>query len=46
MHGARHDGSQLKEVVMTNKTASDVWADTTYRRISIYVVLFTSPPSD
>lgn len=30
-HGARHDGSQLKEVVTTNNTASDVWADTAYR---------------
>jgi transposase, IS5 family len=30
-HGARHDGSQLREVVTTNKTASDVWADTAYR---------------
>ena len=30
-HGARHDGSQLREVVTTNNTASDVWADTAYR---------------
>ena len=30
-HGARHDGSQLSEVVMTNNTASDVWVDTAYR---------------
>ena len=30
-HGARHDGSQLSEVVTTNNTASDVWADTAYR---------------
>jgi IS5 family transposase len=30
-HGARHDGSQLREVVTTNNTASDVWADTTSR---------------
>ena len=30
-HGARHDGSQLCEVVTTNNTASDVWADTAYR---------------
>lgn len=30
-HGARHDGSQLREVVTRNNTASDVWADTAYR---------------
>jgi len=30
-HGARHDGSQLREVVTTDNTASDVWADTAYR---------------
>jgi transposase, IS5 family len=30
-HGARHDGSELREVVTTNNTASDVWADTAYR---------------
>jgi transposase, IS5 family len=30
-HGARHDGSQLREVVTTANTASDVWADTAYR---------------
>ena len=30
-HGARHDGSQLCEVVTINNTASDVWADTAYR---------------
>jgi transposase, IS5 family len=30
-HGARHDGSQLREVVTTNNTASDVWAETGYR---------------
>lgn len=30
-HGARHDGSQLREVVTTNNTASHVWADTAYR---------------
>ena len=27
-HGASHDGSQLREVVTTNISASDVWADT------------------
>jgi IS5 family transposase len=26
-HGARHDGSQLREVVTRNNTASDVWPD-------------------
>jgi transposase, IS5 family len=30
-HGARHDGSQLRDVVTTNNTAPDVWADTAYR---------------
>ena len=30
-HGARHDGSQLREVVTSDNTASDVWADTAYR---------------
>ena len=30
-HGARHDRSQLREVVTTNNTSSDVWADTAYR---------------
>ena len=30
-HGARHDGSQLREVVTRNNTVSDVWADTAYR---------------
>jgi IS5 family transposase len=30
-HGARHDGSQLRGVVTTDNTASDVWADTAYR---------------
>jgi transposase, IS5 family len=30
-HGARHDGSQLREVVTKDNTASDVWADTAYR---------------
>jgi transposase, IS5 family len=30
-HGAWHDGSQLREMVTTNNTASDVWADTAYR---------------
>ena len=30
-HGARYDGSQLREVVTTDNTASDVWADTAYR---------------
>ncbi|MBJ7525702.1 MAG: IS5 family transposase [Sphingomonadaceae bacterium] len=30
-HGARHDGSQLREVVTTNNTASDVWGDTAYQ---------------
>ena len=30
-HGARQDGSQLREVVTTNNTASDMWADTAYR---------------
>ncbi len=30
-YGARHDGSQLREVVTTDNTASDVWADTAYR---------------
>lgn len=30
-HGARHDGSQLREVVTTNNTASDLWTDTAYR---------------
>jgi IS5 family transposase len=28
---ARHNGSQLREVVTTDNTASDVWADTAYR---------------
>jgi transposase, IS5 family len=28
---ARHDGSQLREVVTTDITASDVWADIAYR---------------
>ncbi|MDX9861220.1 MAG: IS5 family transposase [Rhodospirillales bacterium] len=28
---ARHDGALLREVVTTNNTASDVWADTAYR---------------
>jgi IS5 family transposase len=31
IHGARHDGSQLREIVTTNNTASDVRADTAYR---------------
>ncbi len=31
-HGARHDGSQLREVVTTNNTASAVWADTDEQR--------------
>ena len=31
IHGARNDGSQLREVVTTDNTASDVWADTAYR---------------
>ena len=30
-HGARHDVSQLREVVTTNNIASDVWAYTAYR---------------
>ena len=30
-HGARQDGSQLREVVTTNNTASDVWTDIAYR---------------
>lgn len=30
-HGACHDGSQLREVVTSDNTASDVWADTAYR---------------
>lgn len=30
-HGARHNGTQRREVVTTNNTASDVWADTAYR---------------
>jgi transposase, IS5 family len=30
-YGARHDGSQLREVVTANSTASDVWVDTAYR---------------
>lgn len=28
---ARHDGTLLRELVTTNNTASDVWADTAYR---------------
>jgi len=32
--GARHYGSQLSEVVATNNTASDVWADTAYRSMA------------
>ncbi len=30
-HAARHDGSQLANVLDTANTASDVWADTAYR---------------
>ena len=33
-HGARHDRSQLREVVTTDNAASDVWADTGYRGLS------------
>lgn len=28
---ARHDGAVLREIVTCHNTASDVWADTTYR---------------
>jgi IS5 family transposase len=30
-HAARHDGSQLAEVLDRNNAASGVWADTAYR---------------
>jgi IS5 family transposase len=30
-HAAVHDGARLEEVLDTDNTASDVWADTAYR---------------
>ena len=32
-HAAAHDGARLAEVIDTDNTASDVWADTAYRSV-------------